>query len=218
MLATLDALISRTKQRVLVATLMQPERAWYLNELARHLGVTPSSIQRETALLVRAGILARRQDGNRVYYQADRACPILPDLSQVLLKTVVLVDPLKSALQSISDRINLAFIYGSIASSQERSDSDLDLMVIGAARLSEIAPLVRKVERQLGRSVNPTVYTTQEFSKKLRGGSHFLNTVLNAESLFVYGTEADLASLAQRPARETPPGEPAGVARPSGGD
>lgn len=215
--ATLDALISATKQRVLVATLMQPDRAWYLHELARHLGVRPSSIQREIALLVRAGILVTRRDGNRVYFQADRACPILPDLSKVLLKTVALVDPLKKALQSFADRINLAFIYGSIASSQERSDSDLDLMVIGAARLSEIATPVRKVERQLGRSINPTVYTTQEFVTKVKEGSHFLNSVLNAEILFVYGTEADLANLAQRPAREAPPRESAGVARPSGG-
>jgi predicted nucleotidyltransferase len=210
--STLDALISRTKQRVLVATLMQPERAWYLQELARYLGVTPSSIQREIGLLVHAGILTRRQDGNRIYYQADRACPIFPDLSQVLLKTVALVDPLKAALQSLSSRINLAFVYGSIASSQERSDSDLDLMVIGTARLSEIAPLAREVERQLGRSINPTVYTTQEFSKKVRERNHFLNTVLNAEILWVYGTEADLAKLARRTAREAAQGESAGIA------
>lgn len=196
---------------------MRPDKAWYLHELARHLGVTPSSIQREIALLARAGILAKRQDGNRVYYQADRACPILPELSQILQKTVALVDPLRSVLHPISDRIKLVFVYGSIASSQERSDSDLDLMVIGAARLSEIAPLVRKVERRLGRSINPTVYTTQEFSKRASEGNHFLNTVLNAEILFVYGSEADLAKLAQRPTRDASPDQSAGIARPSGG-
>jgi DNA-binding transcriptional ArsR family regulator len=74
----LDALISQTKQRILAATLLQPERSWYLLELARHLGVRASSLQRELKLLTEAGILERHRNGNRVYFQADPACPIRP--------------------------------------------------------------------------------------------------------------------------------------------
>src|SRR6266851_4693760 len=67
----MDALASRTKQQALAATLLQPERRWYLLELARHLGVRPSSLQRELKLFAAAGILKRDQNGNRVYFQAD---------------------------------------------------------------------------------------------------------------------------------------------------
>jgi DNA-binding transcriptional ArsR family regulator len=199
---TLDALISPTKQRVMTATLLQPGRSWYLHELARHLSVAPSSIQRELALLVRAGILTRRKDGNRAYFQADRGCPVFQDLCQLLLKTVALVDPLREALRCLAKNIEVAFVYGSIAASQERSDSDVDLMVIGSIKLSDLAPLLRKVERDLGRTVNPTVYSAVEFSKKIREGSHFLNTVLQGEILFIHGTEEHLERLAGRPTRE----------------
>src|SRR5713101_5352181 len=133
----LDALISRTKQQILAATLLQPERSWYLMELARHLQVRPSSLQRELKLLVEAGILKRRQNGNRVYFQADSACPIRPELAQILAKTIGLVDVLRKNLQPFENRVELAFVYGSIAAASERSTSDIDLMVIGPTPLSE---------------------------------------------------------------------------------
>ncbi len=94
----LDSLTTRTKQRLLAATVLHPEREWYLLELARHLGVTPSSIQRDLAAFVHAGVLKRRADGNRVYFRADMDCPIFTELRSVLLKTVGLVEVLREAL------------------------------------------------------------------------------------------------------------------------
>ena len=196
----LDALISKTKQRLLAAVLLEPNRAWYLLELARRLHVTPSSIQRELGLLVDAGLFKRWTDGNRVYFQADRGCPIFSELVDILQKTVGLVDVLRDALNPLKNKIELAFVYGSIAVSQERSSSDVDVMVVGSAQLSEIASVVRKVEPTFGRSVNPAVYTNQEFLRKVKQGSHFLETVLGGELLFVYGSKDNLAKLARLPA------------------
>jgi len=94
----LDVLLSKTKQHLLSAILLQPERSWYLSELARRLHVPPSSLQRELAQFVETGIVARRQDGNRVYFQANRICPVFQELSQMLTKTVGLADVVRSAL------------------------------------------------------------------------------------------------------------------------
>src|SRR5581483_10124895 len=120
----LDALISQTKQQILAATLLQSDRAWYLLELARHIRVQPSSLQRELKQLAAAGILERRQNGNRVYFQADKSCPIFPELAQIVFKTVGFVDALRSALQPQREAIELAFVYGSVAASAEGSTSD----------------------------------------------------------------------------------------------
>jgi len=209
----LDALISRTKQQILVATLLQPERSWYLLELARHLQVGPSSLQRELKLLSEAGVLTRRQNGNRVYFQADPGCPILQELAQILAKTVGFVDVLREGLQALQDRIELAFVYGSMAVASERSTSDVDLMVIGTASLSEIAPAVRNAERRLGRAVNPTVYRPEEFRRRIQRENHFLRSVLRKQPLFVIGTPDDLAKLAASPKGKATPHEPAGTRR-----
>ncbi len=204
----LDALVSKTKQRILAATVLQSERSWYLVELAAHLKLQPSSIQRELRLLADAGILTRRENGNRVYFQADRNCPIFPELERMLLKTVGLVDVLRQALAPFADRVKIAFIYGSIAASEERSGSDVDLMVIGTIGFSDIALALRDVRSQLGRSVNPAVYTLEEFRTKVKEGHHFLHAVLGEEMVFVHGSKDDLAKLADRPAREDAPDQP----------
>jgi DNA-binding transcriptional ArsR family regulator len=188
----LDALLGTTRQKVLAETYRQPDRWWYLHELARTLKLRPSSIQRELPILASAGILARRQDGNRVYYKANESSPIFPELRQLLLKTVALADVLKVTLQPLVSKIRAAFIYGSVAASEERSTSDVDLMVVGDVRLADITAALRGVSARLGRSVNPSVYPFAEFAAKRRRGNHFLTNVTAGKKLFIYGTEDDL--------------------------
>jgi predicted nucleotidyltransferase len=188
----LDALIGTTRQRVLGETYRDPERWWYLHELARTLKLRPSSIQRDLAVLAAAGLLVRRQNGNRVYFKADPASPIFPELRQLLLKTIGLADVLKQALEPLTAKIRVAFVYGSVASAEDRPSSDVDLMIIGDVRLAEVASALRGLESRLGRGVNPTVYTPREFAAKLKRGSHFLKNVIAGRKLFLCGNEHDL--------------------------
>jgi DNA-binding transcriptional ArsR family regulator len=211
----LNALVSNTKQQILAATLLQPERSWYLVELARHLRLRPSSLQRELRQLTEAGILTRRRDGNRVYFQADRACPVFPELAQILFKTVGVVEAIRKALEPLHDEIYIAFIYGSIATSTERSVSDIDLMVIGSAQLSRVAPLLRDLERQVGRPINPTVYGRDEFRKLVQGENHFLRSVLRSGPLFIKGGPDELAGFTAGAKNKIPPHQPTGARRPA---
>src|SRR5262249_534539 len=140
---TLDALFPRTRQAILGAMLIDPERSWYLSDLARHLAVPPSSLQRELVDLAKAGVLRRRQNGNRVYFQADSNCPLFTELRGIVLKTVGLRDVLRKCLDPFARHIRVAFVYGSPARSEDRSTSDVDLMVIGVVGLSDLAPALK---------------------------------------------------------------------------
>lgn len=211
----LDVLLNRTKQQILAATLLQPDREWYLLELARHLGVRPSTVQRELKLLSTAGLLKRHQNGNRVYFQADKQCPIFPELAQIMFKTAGVADAVRDSLAAFRDKIRVAFIYGSIASSSDRSASDIDLMIVGSAGLSEIASRIRALERRIGRPINPTVYTEDEFRRRVSVRDHFLTAVVQDPKLFVVGGQDELAELTQRTANKTPPDEPGRTRRSS---
>jgi DNA-binding transcriptional ArsR family regulator len=201
MKSPVDALMSRTRQRLLAALLMRPERSWYLAELARHLGLRPSSLQRDLNSLVSAGILTRRQQGRMVYFQADRDSPIYQELRSLLLKTVGLVDVLRAALRPLENRIVCSFVYGSIAGGEAASLSDVDLLIIGDVSLSEIAAPVRRAWDALGREVSPKLYHPAEFAKRLAGGDHFLRRIVKKPKLFVIGTSDDLEQAARRQTR-----------------
>jgi predicted nucleotidyltransferase len=207
----LDALFPKTRQAVLAATVMNYRREWYLSDLARHLKVQPSSLQRELGNLVAAGILRRRDEGNRTYYQADMDCPVFGDLYGMLMRTVGLRDVLAEKLAPFADRIQSAFVYGSIARAEERSESDVDLMVIGDVGLAELAPALRSAEHLLSRPVNPSIYSPEEIAEKLAVGHHFLTTVMSKEKLFVIGSKDDLAAVSQRKPRADAPDEQAGA-------
>jgi DNA-binding transcriptional ArsR family regulator len=195
----LDALLPRTRQALLAATLLHPERWWYLSDLARHLAVTPSSLQRELQSLTEAGILCRRREGNRVYFQANSDCPFLGELQSLLTKTVGLVEVLRKALTPFAARIAWAFIYGSMARAEALATSDVDLMVVGEVGLAELTPALRRAEKRLSRPVNPTLYTQAEFVTKLTAGHHFLTSVVDGDKLFVLGSPHELQTASSRP-------------------
>lgn len=191
----LEALFPEVRGKVLAAVFGQPAREWYLTELARNLGTQPSSLQRELEALSKAGILEQRRDGRRVYVKADRSSPVFADLSGLLGKTAGIVPVLRGELETLGESVRLAFVYGSIARSEETSTSDIDLMVVGKAGLSDLIPAIRNSERILGRPVNPSVYSLEEFQERARSGDHFLTTVLKGAKQFVKGGEDELERI-----------------------
>jgi DNA-binding transcriptional ArsR family regulator len=190
--APLDALLPKTRQGILAATLARPEKTWYVSELARRMGVPSSSLQRELQELTDAGILKSYRQGRMVYYQANTDSPVFPDLRGLLLKTAGLVDVLRDALRPVARKIQLACVYGSIASGEARSESDIDLMVVGRVSPAELALPLRRARALLGRQVNPAVYSVAEFNKKRAAKDHFLSQILTGPKLVVLGGEDDL--------------------------
>lgn len=190
----LATLFPAVRSGVLTATLTQPEKWWYLSELAQFLRTTPSSLQRELKALVTVGVLEQRREGTRVYVKAETRSPFFPELRALIEKTAGLLPTLQQVLEPFGDRIDCAFVYGSVARSHERALSDVDLLVIGGVGLAELAPVLRKAERLLGREVNVTNYSAREFRSSSRK-DHFLAEVLRSPKEFVKGTQRDLDEI-----------------------
>ncbi|MEX2310721.1 MAG: nucleotidyltransferase domain-containing protein [Pirellulales bacterium] len=189
----IGALFPVVRQELLAVTLMHPDQWWYLSDLAAHLKRTPSSLQRELARLADAGVLETRQEANRTYYRPNADCPLLAELTGLIAKTVGVADVLRRALAPFARQIDWAFIYGSLARGEEISESDVDLLVIGGVKLSELARPLKSAERQLGRPVNPTIFPRREFAAKLRAGQHFVRSVVSGEKLFLLGDPREFA-------------------------
>jgi predicted nucleotidyltransferase len=205
---TIDALLPTVRQEILAATLMHPMRWWYLSDLAAHLRRSPSSLQRELTQLAAAGILETRQEVNRIYYRPNANCPLLPELTGLIAKTVGVADVLRSALAPLNKRIEWAFIYGSIARGEEISESDVDLLVIGSLKLAELARPLKSAERQLGRPINPTIFPRREFAAKLRAGHHFAHSLVAGDKLFLLGEPREFAKAFAVKAPTSPQNKP----------
>jgi predicted nucleotidyltransferase len=196
--AILDAIFPSIRAGVLSSLLLDPERWWFLSELARHLTVRPSSLQRELDSLVDAGIIARREDGRRVYFKANSSSPVFKDLRGLVEKTAGLVPALSNALALFGHRIDVAFLYGSLARGEGRSASDVDVLIVGSVKQIDLVPILRKLEDRFGREVNATLYMPQEFRAKLAAGDHFLGSVMKGSTILLKGS---IDELDKAPAR-----------------
>jgi predicted nucleotidyltransferase len=141
-------------------------------------------------------VLVRKPVGNQVHFQANPTCPIYDELRGILKKTVGVADVLREALAPLADRIAVAFVYGSVASGEERAGSDLDVLIIGEARFAEVVAALDPAQELLRREVNPNLYSALEFRKKLAAGEPFLRRVLAGDKILIIGGEDELGKLA----------------------
>lgn len=175
-----------------------PDEAYYLRQIARSTGMGLGAVQREVQRLSAAEIINRVVRGRETYYQANRQCPVFAELRSLVLKTVGVGDVLRVALMPLGDKIKVAFIYGSLARGDERTGSDIDLMVVGDASFEDVVSALSTVQKTLAREVNPTVYPASEFSAKLAAGHHFLTSVMRGEKTFLIGDERELKRLGSK--------------------
>lgn len=68
-------------------------------------------------------------------------------------------------------------------------------MVIGAASLDEVLDAVGPVEKQLGRPVNPTIYSLEDLKARLRSGNHFLQSLQKSKKVFLIGDEDEFRKV-----------------------
>ncbi len=183
------------RRQVLGLLLLHPDESFHLREIARVTHTQPGTLRRELVQLAQAGVLAREKVGNLVRYQADPACPVYEELRGILKKTAGVADALREALAPLTDKIAVAFVYGSVAGGGERRSSDIDVMVVGSASFEEAVGALHSTQEELRREINPNVYGLVEFKKKAREKGSFLARVLKAPKLFIQGTENDLRKL-----------------------
>lgn len=104
-----DLFASAARVAVLRVFLLDPSRPYYQRQLEAATGLPIRAVQRELERLSQAGLLYRRKEGNRVYFQVDEACPLFPDLRSMFLKAGSPLDRLRGTL-AVDDTVRAAFL------------------------------------------------------------------------------------------------------------
>jgi DNA-binding transcriptional ArsR family regulator len=192
-----SSLFGKTRRAVLSALYTHPDESFYLREIVRATNAGMGAVQREVKQLLEAGIIQREVRGNQVYYRADKNCPIFKELKNMMIKTAGIGDVLKAGLQELSDRIAVAFVYGSAADGSIQRDSDIDIMIIGNVTFGDVTSALGPAQDILSREINPSVYSLEEFREKVAAGHHFLKSVLASDKFFLIGEADELEKLAK---------------------
>ncbi len=200
----LDTLLgSKLRAKVLGWLFSHPDERYFVRQLTNLVKEDSTNVSRELARLEKTNILVSTTEGKQKYYQVNRESPVFNDLHGLILKTVGVADVLRSALMPAKEQIKIAFIFGSIASGNERKRSDIDVMVIGKVPFEEIITLLSPAEEKLRREISPVVYVA-ELKKKILADHHFVKTVLEDRKIFLVGDEDELTKLVGERADKSP--------------
>lgn len=185
-------LFSEYRRRVLALLLLHPDERYHVREIARLTNTTAGTLHRELSKLAKSKVLLREQSGNQVYYQANRNFPIYTELASILKKTSGLVDVLFDFLTPLAEKIEVAFVFGSVAKGTENLGSDIDVLIIGEVDFTEAVEALYAAQASLGREINPKIYSREQWKASLQKQDLFIQEVLNNPKLFIMGAEHDL--------------------------
>ena len=188
-------LFGKTRRAVLALLYGHPDESFYLRQIARATGAGMGSLQRELKQLTVAGVIQRSEIGQQAFFKANADCPVFHELRNLIIKTFGVADVIRTALSPLADKIQTAFIFGSMVSGEIKQDSDLDVMIIGKIEFAGVVAALSPAQETLAREINPAVYPPEEFRSKLTEGHHFLKTVLSAPKIFLVGNENELEEL-----------------------
>jgi predicted nucleotidyltransferase len=193
-MSTLSGILSsRVRAEIFRLLFGLNEKELHMREMERQAALSLGTIRQDLQKLVKLDLVKARRDGNRLYYRANTDHPLFPEIRNLVLKTAGLVEVIKSALDR--EGIEVAFIFGSLARSKERAESDVDLMVIGTIGLRSLSSRLAGVSEQIGREINPNALSIEEFRRRKQNGNHFLSNVIESPKLFIIGSENDLEAM-----------------------
>lgn len=184
-----DALFSATRQKVLRLFFLSPEREYSIKELIEQAEAGSGAVQRELARLVDSGLVQVNLQGRQKRYQANPDSPVYPELTSLVSKLLGPEQQVENALKPISDRVDLALIYGSVAKRTDHANSDIDLMLVSdTLTLEEVFEALEAAEINLSRTINPTLYTREEFRNRRANKNPFLSKVLEGQYILLKGS------------------------------
>jgi len=190
-----DALFTTTQRRLLGLLFGQPDRSFFATELIELTRSGSGAVQRELRRLADSGLLVVTRLGNQKHFQANHAAPVYQELRGIVLKTIGLAEPIKAALASLAERIQLAVVYGSTAKREDTASSDVDLLIVSDSVILEQAYIaLSSAEQEIARRINVTLYTTEEFRQRREQGNPFIAKVLAGEHWLLMGNTDESAA------------------------
>ena len=193
----IEFMFSPYRRQALAVLFLRPDEQFHVRQLERMTGVSAGSLHRELKAMAESGLLLREKIGNQVFYRANTGCSIFEELASIFRKTIGLTSLLQDALSDLGDKIEVAFVFGSMASGRQTAGSDLDICVLGEVSLREIVKALSPVQETLQREINPVVMTPKKFSDQSKKKDRFVTRMLSAPILFVKATRDELAKLTE---------------------
>ena len=192
----LDSLLGRGRiANDVVALLMNtPGQELHTREIARRVGADAHPVQRALERLLAAGLLQSRRLGNLRLWSVRSDSALAPAVRAIVRRTSGVAERLRQRLASMPEA-QAAFLFGSYASGNDVLGSDIDLFIVGAVPWGELSKELRSLEEELGRELNPVVWSAEEIARPTPNKAAFLRNVLAKDKIWLVGDDDEFERI-----------------------
>jgi len=189
-----ELIISRVRVKVLTLFLTNPGKIYHVRDIVRKVDEEINAVRRELAHLEKAGMLAKEQRANRLFYGFRKEYPLYFELMELVTKTSGLGwDIVKNKAKL--GKIKFAMMSGRyMRGLTHKGGNDVDLLIIGTVVLPELGQLVKNEEVKRERELNYTVMTEEEFAFRKRRRDPFVLEILSGSRIMLIGDEEELVT------------------------
>jgi predicted transcriptional regulator len=192
---------SKTRVKLLSLFFNNPGRPFYVREITRKIDEQINSVRRELANLLSIGLVSSDGSNNRLYYEVNPKYEYYEQLRSIfttmpvkssdpVVKETREEDKIIKRLRSTGS-IAFAFLTGSFARDPR---TNVDIFVVGDINKARLAKVVAEIEKDMGRELNYSALTTDEYEYRLSLNDRFITTVLEAKKIVIIdGQEKPLA-------------------------
>ena len=193
-----DLIISKVRIKLLTVFLTQPGEIFYVRQLVRELKEEINAVRRELLRMEKAGMVKKEARGNRIYYWFSKEYPLFSDLLSLVSKTSGLGSEIVRNKSKIG-KIKYALLSGKFARQLPIAGGEVDLLIVGEVALNQLAKLIKDEETKVGREINYSVMSREEFDFRKKRRDPFLLGILGSSKIMLIGDEEEL--LARKDAK-----------------
>jgi hypothetical protein len=151
---------SKTRIKLLTRFFFNPATRSYLRELAKEFDVSTNSVREELNQLTKTKLLTSQKSGRQVFYKANRAHPLFPELKSMVGK-VMGIDQVIDGIVTRLGELERAFLIDDYA--EGKDTGIIDLLLVGNIDQYHLNDLSRKTERYIKRKIRSLVMSPEEY-------------------------------------------------------
>jgi predicted nucleotidyltransferase len=140
---------------------LNPDRNAYLRELADEFAISTSLVSEELKQLQKAGFLESEKNGRQLHFRANQHHPLFAELNSMVKKALGMDKVVDSIVERLGN-LDTAYLVGDYA--EGKDTGIIDLVLVGAIDQSNLADLVTKTEKYIGRKIRTLVVGGKEFA------------------------------------------------------
>ncbi len=186
-----DLIVSRVRVKILELFLTNPGQMYHVREIVRRVDEEINAVRRELMHMEKSGLLTKEPRANRLFYYFRKDYPLYYDLLALIVKTTGLGGNIIKNKTKLG-KIKFAMFSGKYVRKLAPNAENVDLVLVGQVVIPELVVLIKQEEAKLGRELNYTVMTDEEFEFRKKRRDPFILDILSGSRTMVIGDEEEL--------------------------